>query len=64
MPIPGYLVRNKIKPGLRGLAQVNCNRGDDNLKAMRKRVEFDMDYLKHWSLALDLWFIWRTAMVV
>jgi putative colanic acid biosynthesis UDP-glucose lipid carrier transferase len=31
---------------------------------MRKRVEFDMDYLKHWSLALDLWVVWRTAMVV
>ena len=62
--IPGYMLRHKIKPGLTGWAQVNGYRGGDNLEAMRKRVEFDMDYLKHWSLALDLWVIWRTAMVV
>jgi putative colanic acid biosysnthesis UDP-glucose lipid carrier transferase len=62
--IPGYMLRHKIKPGLTGWAQVNGYRGGDNLEAMRKRVEFDMDYLKHWSLALDLWVIFRTAIVV
>jgi putative colanic acid biosynthesis UDP-glucose lipid carrier transferase len=62
--IPGYMLRHKIKPGLTGWAQVNGYRGGDNLEAMRKRVEFDMDYLKHWSLVLDLWVLWRTAMVV
>jgi putative colanic acid biosynthesis UDP-glucose lipid carrier transferase len=58
------MLRHKIKPGLTGWAQVNGYRGDDNLKAMRKRVEFDMDYLKHWSLTLDRCVMWATAMVV
>jgi putative colanic acid biosynthesis UDP-glucose lipid carrier transferase len=31
---------------------------------MRKRVEFDMDYLRHWSLSLDLVIILRTAGIV
>ena len=31
---------------------------------MRKRVEYDLDYLRHWSLGLDLSIIFRTAMVV
>jgi len=62
--IPGYMLRHKIKPGITGWAQVNGYRGGDNLELMRKRVEYDMDYLRHWSLALDLWIILRTAAIV
>jgi putative colanic acid biosynthesis UDP-glucose lipid carrier transferase len=62
--IPGYMVRHKIKPGITGWAQVNGYRGGDDLESMRKRVEFDMDYLRHWSLALDLSIILRTAATV
>lgn len=62
--IPGYMVRHKIKPGITGWAQINGYRGGDDLESMRKRVEFDMDYLRHWSLALDLAIILRTAAVV
>jgi putative colanic acid biosynthesis UDP-glucose lipid carrier transferase len=62
--IPGYMLRHKIKPGITGWAQVNGYRGGDDLEAMRKRVEFDMDYLRHWSLALDLSIVLRTAVVV
>jgi putative colanic acid biosysnthesis UDP-glucose lipid carrier transferase len=62
--IPGYMLRHKIKPGITGWAQVNGYRGGDDLPAMRKRVEFDIDYLKHWSLALDLWILLRTAAIV
>jgi putative colanic acid biosynthesis UDP-glucose lipid carrier transferase len=59
--ISGYMLRHKIKPGITGWAQVNGYRGGDNLESMRKRIEFDMDYLRHWSLALDLSIILRTA---
>jgi len=62
--IPGYMIRHKIKPGITGWAQVNGYRGGDDLESMRKRVEFDMDYLRHWSLALDLSIILRTAAIV
>ena len=31
---------------------------------MRKRVEYDLDYLRHWSLGLDLSIIFRTVAVV
>jgi putative colanic acid biosynthesis UDP-glucose lipid carrier transferase len=62
--IPGYMLRHKIKPGITGWAQVNGYRGGDDLESMRKRVEFDMDYLRHWSLALDLSILIRTAAIV
>jgi putative colanic acid biosynthesis UDP-glucose lipid carrier transferase len=62
--IPGYMLRHKIKPGITGWAQVNGYRGGDDLESMRKRVEFDMDYLRHWSLILDLSIILRTAAIV
>jgi putative colanic acid biosynthesis UDP-glucose lipid carrier transferase len=62
--IPGYMVRHKVKPGITGWAQVNGYRGGDDLESMRRRVELDMDYLKHWSLALDLAIVLRTATIV
>jgi putative colanic acid biosynthesis UDP-glucose lipid carrier transferase len=62
--IPGYMRRHKVKPGITGWAQINGYRGGDDLDSMRKRVEFDMDYLRHWSLALDLSIVLRTAGLV
>jgi putative colanic acid biosynthesis UDP-glucose lipid carrier transferase len=62
--IPGYMLRHKIKPGITGWAQINGHRGGDDLDSMRKRVEFDLDYLRHWSLMLDLSIILRTAATV
>jgi putative colanic acid biosysnthesis UDP-glucose lipid carrier transferase len=59
--ISGYMLRHKIKPGITGWAQVNGYRGGDDLESMRKRVALDLDYLRHWSLALDLSIIFRTA---
>ena len=59
--ISGYMIRHKVKPGITGWAQVNGYRGGDDLESMRKRVEYDMEYLRHWSLALDLSIMLRTA---
>jgi len=63
--IDGYMVRHKVHPGITGWAQVNGYRGETaNIELMKKRVEFDLDYLKHWSLTLDLWIVAQTVLVV
>lgn len=59
--IPGYMVRHKVKPGITGWAQVNGCRGGDDLDAMRKRTEFDLAYLRSWSLSLDVLIIAKTV---
>jgi putative colanic acid biosynthesis UDP-glucose lipid carrier transferase len=49
-----YMLRHRIKPGITGWAQVNGWRGEtDTLDKMQKRVEYDLDYIKNWSLWLD-----------
>ena len=61
--IPGYMLRHKVRPGLTGWAQVNGWRGEtETLDKMEKRVEFDLDYLRRWSLGFDLKIIWLTVL--
>jgi putative colanic acid biosynthesis UDP-glucose lipid carrier transferase len=63
--IQGYMVRHKVRPGITGWAQVNGLRGEtDTLDKMRARVEYDLEYLRNWSLALDLQIIARTLKLV
>jgi putative colanic acid biosynthesis UDP-glucose lipid carrier transferase len=63
--IRAYMVRHKVKPGITGWAQVNGHRGEtDTLEKMRARVEYDLEYLHHWSLGLDLRIIARTLALV
>jgi putative colanic acid biosynthesis UDP-glucose lipid carrier transferase len=63
--IRAYMVRHKVKPGITGWAQVNGHRGEtDTLDKMRARVEYDLEYLHHWSLSLDLRIIARTVALV
>jgi putative colanic acid biosynthesis UDP-glucose lipid carrier transferase len=53
--IKAYMVRHKVKPGITGWAQVNGQRGEtDTVEKMRTRVEYDLEYLRNWSLGLDL----------
>ena len=53
--INGYMQRHIVKPGITGWAQVNGLRGEtDTIDKMKARVEFDMYYINHWSLGLDL----------
>jgi putative colanic acid biosynthesis UDP-glucose lipid carrier transferase len=53
--ISGYMIRHKVLPGMTGWAQVNGLRGEtETLDKMRRRIEFDLDYLNNWSLWLDL----------
>lgn len=63
--IKGYMLRHKVRPGLTGWAQVNGLRGEtDMVELMQRRVDFDLDYLRNWSLSLDLWILVRTVWIV
>jgi putative colanic acid biosynthesis UDP-glucose lipid carrier transferase len=56
-----YMLRHKTKPGITGWAQINGWRGEtDTLNKMTKRIEFDLHYIKHWSLWLDIKIIFLT----
>ncbi len=59
--IHGYMLRHKVKPGITGWAQVNGWRGEtDTLDKMEKRIEYDLEYIRNWSLWLDLKILWLT----
>lgn len=63
--IEGYMLRHKVKPGITGLAQVNGCRGEtETLDKMEKRVVFDHQYIREWSIWLDLKIIIKTFSVV
>ena len=63
--IKGYMLRHKVRPGITGLAQVHGFRGEtDTLEKMQARVAFDLEYLRCWSLPLDVWVLLRTVQVV
>jgi putative colanic acid biosynthesis UDP-glucose lipid carrier transferase len=63
--IRAYMVRHKVKPGITGWAQVNGYRGEtETVEKMRERVEYDLEYLRNWSMALDLQIIARTARLI
>jgi undecaprenyl-phosphate glucose phosphotransferase len=60
--INGYMLRHKVKPGITGWAQVNGLRGEtDTLEKMEKRIEFDLDYIRNWSLGFDIKIVFSTV---
>ncbi|CAN5404900.1 undecaprenyl-phosphate glucose phosphotransferase [soil metagenome] len=63
--IKGYMVRHKVRPGITGWAQVNGYRGEtDTLGKMQLRIDYDLDYLRNWSLQLDFFIILKTIKLV
>ena len=63
--IKGYMVRHKVRPGITGWAQVNGYRGETTtLDKMQGRIDYDLDYLRNWSLRLDLHIILKTIKLV
>jgi len=59
--IAAYMTRHRIKPGITGLAQINGYRGEINvLEKMKKRVEYDMQYINNWSFWLDMEILLKT----
>jgi len=55
--IPNYMLRHKIKAGMTGWAQVNGWRGNSSLE---KRIEYDIYYIEHWSIAFDIKILFLT----
>ena len=64
--IKGYMIRHKVKPGITGWAQVNgAARRDRHRREDGARASsYDLDYLRNWSLGLDLQIIFKTIFVV
>jgi Undecaprenyl-phosphate glucose phosphotransferase len=63
--IENYELRQHVKPGITGWAQVNGLRGETaELELMRQRVEYDMWYAKNASIALDMAILLRTVVEV
>ena len=62
--IQGYMIRHKVRPGLTGWAQVNGWRGEtDTLEKMQQRINFDLEYLRQWSIWFDFYILARTLMM-
>lgn len=55
--VPRYLVKNQVRPGITGWAQVHGLRGDTSIP---ERVKYDLWYIDNWSLSLDIDIIFRT----
>jgi putative colanic acid biosynthesis UDP-glucose lipid carrier transferase len=63
--IGGYMIRHKVPPGITGWAQVNGLRGETaTVEKMRLRVQYDLEYLRNWSLRLDLQILLKTVLSV
>ncbi len=63
--IEGYMLRHKVKPGITGLAQVMGYRGEtETLDKMAGRVRFDHQYIREWSLCMDMRILARTFSIV
>ena len=63
--IPDYTLRQLVKPGITGWAQVNGLRGETpTLDSMRRRVAFDIWYVSRFSIALDLEVLLRTPLEI
>ena len=55
--IPLYLVRQQVRPGITGWAQVNGYRGDTSIP---ERIRHDIWYIEHWSIWLDAKIVLKT----
>ena len=59
--VPRYMLRHHMKAGITGWAQVHGLRGDTPLD---RRIEFDLYYIRNWSLGLDVKILFLTVMRV
>ena len=63
--IQNFLTRHKCNPGITGWAQVHGYRGaTPNDELMKKRLEYDIWYLKNWSIALDFIIMFKTIYAI
>lgn len=56
--VPLYLLRQQVRPGMTGWAQVHGLRGDTSIE---ERVKYDIWYINHWSVSLDIKILFKTV---
>ncbi len=56
--IPRYMVKHQVRPGMTGWAQVNGYRGNTSI---RRRIEYDLYYIEHWTIGFDLKILFLTV---
>ena len=61
--IPYYDIRAMVKPGVTGWAQIMYP-ATDSVEGAQKKLEYDIYYIKNYSLVLDLYILLRTLRVV
>jgi len=62
--IANYALRNHVKPGITGWAQVNGYRGETpTTDMMEQRVASDLWYISNWSMWLDIRILFRTLIL-
>jgi len=60
--VHGYMLRHQVKPGITGLAQIKGYRGEtDTLDKMENRVRCDLEYIRNWTLLLDIKIVMLTV---
>jgi polysaccharide biosynthesis protein PslA len=60
-----YVARHRVKPGITGWAQVNGARGElSSREQVKRRVDYDLYYIEHWSLLFDIKIILMTVIRV
>ena len=60
-----YAARHRVKPGITGLAQVNGLRGElDSAEKLRRRVDYDIEYIDRWTIWLDIEILLKTVPLV
>ncbi len=57
--IPKYMIKHQVKPGLTGWAQIHGCRGNTSIK---KRIEYDIEYVENWHMGLDLGIMIKTVL--
>lgn len=63
--VADYAQRHRVKPGLTGWAQINGSRGAIKTpEALRQRVAYDLYYIEHWSVWLDLKILASTPLAI
>ena len=55
--ITKYMVKHQVRPGITGWAQIHGCRGDTSIK---KRIEYDIEYVENWHYGLDIGIMIKT----
>jgi lipopolysaccharide/colanic/teichoic acid biosynthesis glycosyltransferase len=61
--IPFFYKRKRVKPGITGLAQIN-QAYDRHLDDVRRKLDYDLEYIRHKGIVTDLQILWKTALVM